>query len=90
MISVFCTRVGPIMKKMIKNQKKLDIISIVCYKLFSESFKFNNIRKSQEVMSMDGGPSSMFTICERAISKLSVITKGRVRSLLASSMPFPS
>jgi|GEM_PF-5551662 len=39
---------------------------------------------------MDGGPSSMYTMFEIAILKLSVITKGRVRSLLASIMPLSS
>jgi hypothetical protein len=39
---------------------------------------------------MDGGPSSMYNIYEMIISKLSGITKGRVRSLLASIMPLSS
>jgi hypothetical protein len=39
---------------------------------------------------MDGGPSSLYTMHEIAISQLSVITKGRVRSLLASIMPLSS
>jgi len=34
----FAPEQGQQWKKMIKNQKKLDIISVVCYKLFNESF----------------------------------------------------
>jgi hypothetical protein len=39
---------------------------------------------------MDGGPSSQHIIYEITISKLSVITKGRVRPLIASIMAFPT
>jgi hypothetical protein len=39
---------------------------------------------------MDGGPSSLHIIYEITISQLLVITKGRVRPLLASIMPLSS
>ena len=39
---------------------------------------------------MDGGPSRMYAMFEISILKLSVITTGRVRPLLASIMSLSS